>query len=73
MVNFMLLLLSADFFSKQIFQKILSGIQSKSNSLDPDQAQHFVRPVQGPVCKGYQQTTLVGKELSVIMVNFSIE
>ena len=43
---FMLLLLSANFFSKQ--KKILSGIQSKSNSLDPDQAQHFVRPVQGP-------------------------
>ena len=68
---FMLLLLSADFFSKQ--KKILSGIQSKSNSLDPDQAQQFVRPVQGPVCKGYQQMTLVGKELSVIMVNLSIK
>ena len=27
-----------------------------SNSLDPDQAQHFV-------CKGYRQRILVGKEL----------
>ena len=30
-----------------------------SNSLDPDQGRHFVQTV----CKGYQQTTLVGKEL----------
>ena len=35
-----------------------------SNSLDPDQAQRFVGPDLGPnCCKGYQQTTLVGKEL----------
>ena len=27
---------SADFFSKQLFQKILSGLPSVSNSLDPD-------------------------------------
>ena len=55
-----------------------------SNSLDPDQSRHFVRPDLGPnyfqglsadnkmsgwiwvqtVCKGYQQTTKVGKELN---------
>ena len=33
-----------------------------SNSLDPDQAQHFVGP---GVFKGYQQTLLVGKELTI--------
>ena len=32
-----------------------------SNTLDPDQARHFVRPIWlQTVCKGYQQTTLVG-------------
>ena len=39
-----------------------------SNSLDPDQARHFVRPDRlQTVCKGYQQTILhvVGKELSM--------
>ena len=35
-----------------------------SNRLDPDQDRHFVGPDLGPsVCKGYQQTTLVGNEL----------
>ena len=35
-----------------------------SNSLDPDQAKHFVGPDLGPNCfNGYQQMTLVGKEL----------
>ena len=42
----MLFLPSADFFQKQLFQKILSGIPSDrvSNSLDPDQAPLFVGP-----------------------------
>ena len=31
-----------------------------SNSLEPDQAQHFVRET---VCKGYQEITLAGEEL----------
>ena len=31
-------LTSDDFFQTQIFQKILSGIPSMSNRLDPDQA-----------------------------------
>ena len=36
-----------------------------SNSLDPDQARHFVGPdLVQTVCKGHQQTTLGGKELS---------
>ena len=34
----------------QLFRKILSGIQSKLNSLVPDQARHFVRPGLGPNC-----------------------
>ena len=29
-----------------------------SNSLDPDQARHFVGPVLGRNCKDYQQMTL---------------
>ena len=44
----------------QLFRKTLSGIPSVSNSLDPDQAPHFVGPDLGPNC--FQQT-LVGKEL----------
>ena len=39
--------------------KILPGILSVSNSLDPD---HFVGPT---VCKAHQQMTQVGKELMV--------
>ena len=37
-----------------------------SNSLDLDQAGHFVGPDLGPNCflLGYQQTTLVDKEFS---------
>ena len=35
-----------------------------SNSLDPDQARHLVRPDLGPtVCKSYCQTTLGDEEL----------
>ena len=43
---------SADFFSFQnkLFRKILSGIPSVSNSLDPDQARHFVGPDMDPNC-----------------------
>ena len=37
-----------------------------SNSLDPDQVRHFVGPdLDLNICKGYQQITLVGKELKV--------
>ena len=63
-----------------------------SNSLDPDQARHFVGPDLGPnclqglsadnkmsgwiwvqtVCKGYQQTTKVGKELNTKKKNLLI-
>ena len=41
---------SANFFQNQLFQKILSWIPSVSNSLDPDQARHFVGPDLGPNC-----------------------
>ena len=55
MLGNMLLLSSAEFFQNTI---------RVSNSLDPGQDQHFVGPDLGPtVCKGYQHTTLVGKEL----------
>ena len=44
-----------------------------TNSLDPDQAQHFVGSDLGPnclqtVCKGYQQTAIVGKELTLFLL-----
>ena len=42
--------MSADFFQNQLFRKILSGIPSESNSLDPDQAQHFIEPDLGLIC-----------------------
>ena len=41
---------SADFFQNQLFRKALSGIPSVSNSLDPDQAQHYVGPDLCPNC-----------------------
>ena len=65
----MLFLSSADFFQNDLFRKILSGIQSECQS---DWIQ--VRPniLSGliwfqTVCKGYQQTTLGGKELKVVL------
>ena len=49
-----------------LFKKNLSGIPSVSNSLDPDQARHFVEPDLGPnCCKGHQLMTLVGKEINL--------
>ena len=53
------------FFQKSTFSKNSFKITIRmSNSLDPDQARHFVGLIWGQtVCKGYQQTTLVGKEL----------
>ena len=44
-------LLSADFFfQNQLFQKSFRNTIRVSNSLDPDQAQHFVEPGLGPDC-----------------------
>ena len=48
-VTFHAFLSSADFF-KINFRKILSGIPSVSNNLDPDHARHFVGPDLGPNC-----------------------
>ena len=55
--NFSVLhLSSADFFFKINFFEIDPRV---SNSLDPEEARHCVQTV----CEGYQQTTLVDKEL----------
>ena len=58
-------LLSADLFQNQIFRKILSGIPSECQTvwiqMRPDIFSVLIW-VQ-TVCKGYQQTMLVGKEL----------
>ena len=43
--NFSYALSSVDFY-----QNDFSGIPSVSNSLDPDQARHFVGPDLGPNC-----------------------
>ena len=58
---------SADFFQNYLFQKIISGIPSRvSSSMDPDQVLHFDGPDLGPNClQGYQQMTLVNKELKM--------
>ena len=49
--NFACFFVVCDFFFNLIFsQKNLSGISSMSNSLDPDQARHFVGPELGPNC-----------------------
>ena len=42
--------LSSDFFQILVFLNSLTGIPSVSNSLDPYQARHFVRPNLGPNC-----------------------
>ena len=47
--NFKCVLSSADIFQKIIFEKFISEITSVSNSLDPDQAGHFVDPDLGRV------------------------
>ena len=44
------LLLSVDFFQDQLFENPFRNTIRVSNSLDPDQAQHFVRPDLGPNC-----------------------
>ena len=66
------LLSSAVFFSNPTFLKnSFSNTIRVSNSLDPDHAKRFVGPdFVGPdlglnCLPGYQQTTLVGKELIV--------
>ena len=44
-------LLTAYFFTKSTFLKIsFRNINMVSNSLDPDQARHFVGPDLGPNC-----------------------
>ena len=44
-------LLSADFFQNYLFQKNLSGTQSRvSNGLDPDQDRKYVGPDLDPNC-----------------------
>ena len=57
---------SADFFQNQVFWKILSGISSECQTdwiqIRPDILSGLIW-VQ-TVCKSYQQTTLVGKELN---------
>ena len=50
LANFSCILLSTDFFQNPLFQNILSGIPSVSNSLDPDQAQYYVEPDLGSNC-----------------------
>ena len=66
---FMLFLSSADFFSKSFFSKKKKTFRNTirvSNSLDPDQARRSVHLIWlQTVFKGYQQTTLGGKELTL--------
>ena len=56
---------SADFFQNQLFEKILLGIPSECQTvwtlIRPDDSSGLIW-VQ-TVCQGYQQTTLVDKEL----------
>ena len=48
--NFSCVLLYTDFFQNPLFQKILSGIPSVSNSLDPDKARLSFEPDLGSNC-----------------------
>ena len=58
---------SAEFFSKSTFSKNSPRNTIRvSNSLDPDQGRVFLGLISVQnVCKSYQQTTLVGKQLSL--------
>ena len=38
------------FFKNNFFEKFFQRIPSMLNSLDPDHAEHFVGPDQGPNC-----------------------
>ena len=59
-----------NFFSISIFPKNSSRNAIRvSNSLDPNQAQHFVHIRVQTVCKPYQQTTLVGNELTLFFLD----
>ena len=65
---------SADNFQNQLFRKILSEIPSVSNSLDPDQARHFVGPDLGPNCfKGYQQQIVKNDNSDNTLVPFKVQ
>ena len=52
------------------FKKILSDIPSVSNSLDPDQARHFVTQIWVQTAKviSRQKSTLEGKEVTLLSV-----
>ena len=58
---------SADCIQNQLYRNIISGITiGVSNSLDPDQARHFVGPDLGANCfqrLSDDDNTAVGKEL----------
>ena len=64
----MLLLSSADSFSKSTPSKnSFRNTIRVSNNLDPDQARHFSGLIWvQTVCKGYQQMTPLGKELTEV-------
>ena len=69
---------SVDFFQNQFFRKILSGIHVSSEcqtvwiQILPNILSSLIW-VQ-TVCKGYQQTALVGKELMrTIQVNWGVD
>ena len=68
--NFLCFLSSVDFFQNQFFRKILSEILSKCQvvwiQIRPNKMSGLIL-VQA-VCKGYQQTTLVGKELNICVL-----
>ena len=70
----MLFLSSADFFQNQLFRKILSGTPSECQTvwiqIRPDVLSGLIW-VQ-TVCKGFQQTTLVGNELMIVIYFFSL-
>ena len=61
----MLFLPSADFFQNYLFKNSFRNTIRVSNDLDPDQDRHLLVLIWvQTVCKGYQQTTLVDKELT---------
>ena len=71
--NFVCFLWSADFFQNQLFRNSFRNTIGVSSRLDPDQARHTVGSNLVPNCLqkllGYQQTTLVGNELTSKLIS----
>ena len=66
-LNLLAYLSSADFLIINFLKKFFRNTTRVSSNLDPNQVQHFLNILSGliclqTVCKGYEQTTIIGKD-----------